>query len=732
MIDKATVQRITDAADIVEVVSDYVHLTRRGANFMGLCPFHNERTPSFSVNRRKNFCYCFSCHKGGSPVNFIMEKEGISYHDALLQLAAKYGIEVHERELSDAEKEAQNERDAMFVANAWAMEVMQQNLHDTEEGRNIGMSYFYERGLTDEAIRAFRLGYALDRGNALTTRARSEGYDVVLLQKLGLVGVSHQDNRPYDRFRGRVIYPVFTTSGKVVAFGGRTLKGEKAKYINSPESVIYTKSNELYGLFQAKNAIGRTDKCFLVEGYMDVIGMWQAGLQNVVASSGTALTEQQIALIHRFTSNITLLYDGDNAGIKAALRGIDMLLAHRMNVKVLLLPDGHDPDSFAREKTPEEFQQYVADHETDVVRFKTEVLLKDCAGDPQRRAQAVRSIVTTLAHIQDNITRTIYIGECARLLSVSEEVIAIEVRRAREQAVAQATQARQREAINAQRQGDTTPSHPGLTPHRDTTPATHTSPTAPPRPKDTLTQRLESAEREVLRYCVRYGMLYFCDGVDDDGQNVDINLCEYVRDELQADSIDFSVDVYRRIFSLLLEMKQDFGIALTNFTASLAPKYAALRQQRYDEMAERQLSIPEMEAAERTIEQELTDMEHDEMDDFARLWPGQQLASHEQDSVRSVTNALITDQYSLSRVYTRQGHLAREYDNLDERVPRAILEWKDAILRMRQQTLGARMAEAAAAGNDNEAERLQQEYAHLIELRSQVAKNIGDRIISPT
>ena len=355
MIDKATVGKIMDAANIVEVVSDYVHLIRRGANYVGLCPFHNERTPSFSVSPKRNFCYCFSCKKGGSPVNFIMEKEGLNYHDALLTLAKKYGIKVEERELTDEERARQGRREAMLVANEWAMLEMSKNLTSTEEGRSVGLSYLYKRGVTEDAVKRYRLGYALESPGALLDAARRKGIAQETLQELGLVGVS-QNGKPYDRFRGRVIFPVFNPSGKVVAFGGRDLKGGPAKYVNSPESDLYKKSNELYGIFQAKSEIVRQDRCYLVEGYLDVIGMYMAGVENVVASSGTALTDGQIAMIHRFTNRITLIYDGDSAGIKAAFRGMDMLLSHKMEVSLVLLPDGHDPASYATSQTPEAFR----------------------------------------------------------------------------------------------------------------------------------------------------------------------------------------------------------------------------------------------------------------------------------------------------------------------------------------------------------------------------------------
>lgn len=731
MIDKATVQRIKDAADIVEVVSDYVHLTRRGSNYMGLCPFHNERTPSFSVNKRRNFCYCFSCHKGGSPVNFIMEKEGISYHDALLQLAAKYGIEVHERELSDEERDLQNERDSMFTANKWAMEQMSANLTETDEGKDVGLQYFYQRGLTDEAIRAFHLGYAIDRGNALASAARNAGYDQEILVKLGVLGKS-QDERIYDRFRGRVIFPVFTTSGKVVAFGGRTLKGDKAKYINSPESEIYKKSNELYGIYQAKNSIVREDKCFLVEGYMDVIGMWQSGLQNVVASSGTALTDGQIAMIHRFTSNVTLIYDGDNAGIHAAMRGIDMLLSHRLNVKVLLLPDGHDPDSFAKAHTPDEFRQYIADNETDIIRFKTKVLLDASGNDPQQRSAAIHSIVESLACIPDNIARNVYIGECSRLLGVEESVIAVETRRAREKAVSNASRARSYTAIGTT---DTPPSNTQPAAQGQTAqPAQTTAPSTTGKRKLTpLDRRLQKCEEEVLRYCVRYGMLYFCEGIDSNGEPVQMNINQYVRSELSEDNMTFSVEAYRKVFEELDRLSASFNEAFAEFAASKEPEYEQVRNNRYAELSAMQLSLADMQSEEQRLEQAIAERRNADLAEFAMIWPGQQLASAENNDVRTTSTRLLTAKYQLSRVYSRNGaHVADESERLGELIPRALDEWKDSILQQRQQDLRKQLAEASAAGETDTVSRIQQELVDLIAMRSQVARNIGDRIISAT
>lgn len=728
MIDRETVERIKEAAGIVDVVGDYVQLTRRGANYMGLCPFHNERTPSFSVNPRRNFCYCFSCHKGGSPVNFIMEKEGISYHDALLQLAAKYGIEVNERELSDEERERQNARESMFTANKWVMERFESNLTDTPEGRDIGLQYFYQRGLTDEAIRAFHLGYAIDRGDSIVNDARRAGYDAETLVTLGVLGRSQQGDRLYDRFRGRVIFPVFTTSGKVVAFGGRTLKKEdKAKYINSPESPIYRKSNELYGIYQAKSAISKADKCFLVEGYMDVIGMWQSGMQNVVASSGTALTDGQIAAIHRFTSNVTLLYDGDDAGIHAALRGIDMLLANRMNVKVLLLPDGHDPDSFARKHTPEEFRRYVEEHETDIIRFKTKVLLEQSAGDPQRRTAAIRSIVTSLACIPDNIARNVYIGECARQLGVSEEVVALETRRAREQAVTSARRSREYSHTEPPVSGPTAPSSP-------TQPTAATPGMQPPAERpDRATTRLRQCERQVLTYCVRYGLLQFGDAYNDAGTPVEVTIHSYVQSETEADGITFSVPEYARVFEEIRALHEPFAEALAAYDASIAPGYEQELRQQMETMTDTSMSLEDLQAQERNITAAIDERHNNDLLEFALSWPAGQLASHEDDTVRRIATEMLSQPYHLSRVYSRQGqHIPEEWERLGELVPRAIEEWKDAVLMLRIQSLRQELNRAAANGDTEAMLSLQTQLADMLRFRSEVAKRIGDRIISAT
>lgn len=430
MIDRATIQRVMDATDIVDVVSEFVTLKKAGANYKGLCPFHNERTPSFSISPARQMYKCFSCGKGGNAVHFLMELEHMTYPEAIKWLGRKYGIEIKEKELTNEEKLQQNERESMFALNEWACKYFEKTLHDTVDGVAIGMAYYRTRGFRDDIIRKFSLGYSIEQRDALAQAALSHGFKKEYLLKTGLC-FETEDKQIFDRYRGRVIFPVHSVSGRVVAFGGRVLNTEKqknvGKYVNSPESDIYSKSHELYGLYQAKSAIVKHERCFLVEGYTDVISMHQSGIENVVASSGTSLTEGQIRLLHRFTNNITVLYDGDAAGIKASLRGIDMLLAEGLNIKVLLLPDGDDPDSFARKHKAEEFQKYIDTHQVDFIKFKIDLLMSDAQSDPLKRAELVTNVVKSISVIPNEVVRQMYIHECATSLSVSEELIVNEI-----------------------------------------------------------------------------------------------------------------------------------------------------------------------------------------------------------------------------------------------------------------------------------------------------------------
>lgn len=446
MIDRATVDRIMDAAQIVDVVSDFVTLRKAGVNYKGLCPFHDDRTPSFVVSPSKGLCKCFACGKGGNAVHFIMEHEQLSYPDALRYLARKYNIEIKERELTEEEKQAQDERESMFVVNEWACQFFQDQLYNTVDGRAIGMTYFRSRGFRDDIIKKFQLGYSPSQRDACAREAKAKGYKEEFLLSTGLC-YKRDNGQLQDRFFGRVIFPVHTLSGKVVAFGGRVLdaatKGVNVKYQNSPESAIYSKKKELYGLFLAKQAIVRHDLCFLVEGYTDVISMHQMGVENVVSSSGTALTTEQIRMIHRFTENITVLYDGDAAGIKASERGIDMLLAEGMNVKLLLLPDGDDPDSFARKHNATEYQAYLNGHQVDFIKYKTDLLLHEAQGDPIKLSRLISSIVHTISVIPDEITRSVYTRETATMLNMEERMLVAAI--SKEMAQAKEEKQKQRE-----------------------------------------------------------------------------------------------------------------------------------------------------------------------------------------------------------------------------------------------------------------------------------------------
>lgn len=429
MIDQATIERILDASDIVEVISNFVNLKKRGVNFLGLCPFHNERTPSFTVSPSKGIFKCFGCGKGGNAVNFIMEHESLSYPEALRYLAGKFHIDLVEKEESPEERQLKDDRESLMVVSAFAQKYFTRYLWNEPEGRGVGLSYFRERGIRDEIIKKFELGYSPEGKSVFTETALKEGYRMDFLEKTGLT--IKRDDWIRDRFSGRVIFPVHNVAGRVIAFGGRILKedGNSAKYLNSPESEIYNKSRIVYGIFQAKREIAKAEKCYLVEGYTDLISLHQAGIENVVASSGTSLTTEQIRLIRRFATNITILYDGDQAGIKASLRGIDLVLEEGMNVKVVLLPAGEDPDSFARKHSSSELIKYIADNETDFIRFKTRLLLQETAGDPVARARLITDVIRSVTMIPEPITRSVYIRECSQLLNVEENVLYSEVRR---------------------------------------------------------------------------------------------------------------------------------------------------------------------------------------------------------------------------------------------------------------------------------------------------------------
>lgn len=448
MIDHATIQRIIDAANIVDVVSEYVTLRRSGSGYKGLCPFHDDTTPSFSVSPARGLCKCFACGKGGNAVHFIMEMEQLSYPEALRFLAKKYGIEIKEREMTDEDRRVQNERESMFAVNEWASNYFRRTMLETEDGKAVGLAYFRSRGFRDDILEKFRLGFCLDTYDSMTKAAMKKGFKEEFLVKTGLT-IKRESGGYLDKYRGRVIFPWFNVSGKVSAFGGRVLdartKGVSQKYINSPESEIFHKSNELYGIYQAKKQIAKEDLVYMVEGYTDVISMHQCGIENVVANSGTALNVAQIRLLHRFTTNITLLYDGDEAGIHAALRGTDMLLEDGMNVKVLLLPDGDDPDSFARKHNATEFKQYVEGNQTDFILFKVQLLMKEAGHDPRKRSELANNILQSICVIPDEVVRSAYVHECAEQMQMQEEMLLRQCNKMRREHIEQRKLERERE-----------------------------------------------------------------------------------------------------------------------------------------------------------------------------------------------------------------------------------------------------------------------------------------------
>ena len=675
MIDQPTIDRILDAANIVDVVSEFVTLRKRGVNYVGLCPFHDDKTPSFYVSPAKNICKCFACGEGGTAVHFIMKHEQLSYFDALRYLAKKYNIEIHERELTDKEKQIRSDRESMLIVNAWAQKYFTTLLHEHIDGKTIGMRYFAERGFREDTIRKFQLGYSLEQRDALYQAALKSGYKKEYLEKTGLI-IAYEDGRVNDRFRGRVIFPVHTLSGKVVAFGGRILKKEEktAKYVNSPESEIYHKSNELYGIYFAKQAIVKADRCFLVEGYTDVISMHQSGVENVVASSGTALTHGQIRLIHRFTDNITVLYDGDAAGIKAAIRGIDLLLEEGMNVKVVLLPDGEDPDSFARSHSASEFAEFIKQNETDFVRFKTKLLLEEAGNDPVKRAALIGDIIRTIAIVPDNITRTIYIRECSAKMEIDEQVVLNEVNKIRLARYEQNKQQRQ-QITEISQTASQTEKNAELSPVekkeevQEGVPAEQPT-VRPDRPIVSKRSTYEQFEIALLRYVVRYGEQVLYDYTDEQtNEQVVIRVAEYIRSELGNDGLTF----YTPIFKQMLD-----------------------------------------EAADHCCE-----------DGFVAH---RYFLAHPDPDVSRISANLISEKYQLSKYHSKYQEVEREEDRLEQLVIRDLFALKEAYIlhqiREKQETL--KQVPPDAIGQMTQ---IMEEITRLNEIKKVLSKELGERIV---
>lgn len=725
MIDQATIDRILDAAQIVDVVSEFVTLRKRGVNYVGLCPFHNEKTPSFSVSPSKGLCKCFSCGKGGNAVHFIMEHEQMSYYEALKYLAKKYNIEIKERELTNEEKQAQSTRESLFIINNFARDYFQNILKNHVDGRSIGLAYLRQRGFRDDIIEKFQLGYCTESHDAMAQEAIRKGYKKELLVKTGIC-YETDDHRLRDRFWGRVIFPVHTLSGKVVAFGGRVLstatKGIKVKYVNSPESEIYHKSNELYGIYFAKQAIVKQDRCFLVEGYTDVISMHQSGIENVVASSGTALTPGQIRLIHRFTNNITVLYDGDVAGIKASIRGIDMLLEEGMNIKVCLLPDGDDPDSFARKHNSEGFQAFIKEHEKDFIRFKTDLLMEDAGKDPIKRAELITNIVRSISVIPEAIMRDVYIKECSQHLRIEEKLLVAEVAKLREAQAEKAnrpsynsnpstTNASTANGTNGVSASPTTPaSNPGSYPASGMppepvyddqgnivsfTPATSSSEGSttgfPPETNSPTGtngnntgevytsfipqegkegQEFYKFERLILQTVVRYGEKVMCNLTDEEGNEVPVTVIEYVVNDLKEDDLAFHNPLHRQILTEAATHIHDAGF--------IAERY---------------------------------------------------FLAHPDQTISRLSVDLINVRYQLSKYHSKSQKIVTDEERLFELVPMLMINFKYAIVSEELKHILYALQDPVLAHDNEKCNTMMQRYNELREVQSLMAKRLGDRVV---
>ena len=733
MIDRTTVDRVLAAADIVDVVGDFVTLRRSGANYKGLCPFHDEKTPSFMVSPSKQLCKCFSCGNGGNVAKFVMLHEQLTFPEAIKWLGRRYGIEVREKELSDEEKASASAREAMFVVNEWARDYFVDTLHNNVDGVAVGMSYFRRRGLRDDIIRKFQLGYSLEQRDAMALSARKKGFEEKYLESTGLC-YRTDDGKLLDRYHGRVIFPVHSVSGRVVAFGGRVLNTEQnknvGKYVNSPESEIYSKKRELYGLYLAKQAIVKQERCFLVEGYLDVISMHQSGIENVVASSGTSLTKEQVRLIHRFTENVTVLYDGDAAGIHASLRGIDMLLSEGLNIKILLLPEGEDPDSFAQSHSAEAFRAYIEENQTDFMRFKTDLLMKDAAGDPMKRAEVIRDIVRSIAVIPSDIVRQVYVHELSGRLGMEEAVIVSEVgaeiRKMRAEARNEAERRRANEdhasqtpvpmpngpatsgASSASSPPPPSPFAPAAAPLSETPVAPspgaeeeipieaiisggtagQTPTPVPPTPMawsgaGKVQLHLEACERELLELVLRYGECPVivppepierrfggASAPTPTANEIDSPLvAPYVYDELMADDLRLRTPFYQDILEEAAAQAETEGFCARDY-----------------------------------------------------------FLAHGNPEIGKIADALTGERYELSTV--QQQLFVPEEKRLDEIVPRVINDYKHAILQMQKEEIMIELRNPDLAQQPERINELMQRLVDINQLEMAFAKILGDRVLS--
>ena len=680
MIDRATIDKILDAAQITDVVSEFVTLKKKGVNYVGLCPFHDDKTPSFYVSPAKGLCKCFACGKGGNAVHFIMEHEQMNYYEALKWLANKYHIEVKERELTNEEKEAQSIRESLFVVNEFARGYFQSILYNHVDGKSIGMTYFRQRGIRDDIVKKFHLGYCTSSKDAFAKEALRKGYKKEFLVKTGLC-YEKEDGTIRDRFWGRVIFPWFNISGKVLGFGGRVLdsrtKGIAQKYVNSPESEIYSKRKELYGIYQAKSAIVKKDNVYMVEGYTDVIAMHQCGLENVVANSGTALSEEQIRLLHRFTSNITLLYDGDEAGIKASIRGIDMLLAEGMNVKVLLLPDGDDPDSFSRKHNATEFQQYINEHEENFIRFKTNLLLKDTQNDPIKRATLIGDMARSIGLIPNEIIRYACLKECASILNVDEQIIQNEIKKVVQQRKDEYIEKRKKEQEEAAQVNAVQSA-----PVPDNIPAEGWVPSPPFPPEEIPATTHENylpqsgwdklpfyaKEKQLINMLVRHGEKTMCYVESEEGEEIPLTVTEYIYADLEQDSLQFHNPTHRKLL--------DEAVAHLHDKDFCTERY---------------------------------------------------FLAHPDPSISRMAADMLSDRYRLSK--SNEQAIVKDEERLHELIPHLLIDFKLAILEedMKQTVQQLNLPEVAK--DAQRAMEVMKHYKKLTETLKEMAKRAGDRVI---
>lgn len=670
MIPRETIERIFDAAKIEDVVGSYVTLKKRGANLLGLCPFHHEKTGSFTVSPSKGIFKCFGCGKAGNAVGFVMEIEQCSYVEAIRQLAQRYHIQIEEREMTQEEKQRQDDRESMFVVNEFANKWFQSQLHETNEGTAVGMAYLRQRGIREDIIRKFQLGYSPEKAK-LWEEAKKAGYqDIYLVNDVDTqigtgVCLKDEQGRLFDRFRGRVIFPFFSVSGKVTGFAGRLIKqSDKAgKYVNSPTSILYEKKHELYGFYQAKQSIKREDCCYLVEGQLDVIQLVQSGIENVVASGGTALTYPQIRLLHRFTENVTILYDGDNAGIKAALRGIDMMLEEGINVKIVLLPEGEDPDSYARKHNATEVLEYIAAHQVDFIRFKTQLLSEEAGNDPVKRAAMINTIIESIAIIPDIIQRQVYVKECAQLLRIQESILTKKVVELRKKQWAE----------KKKKEGVATAEHNAQEP-ANTVSATEVQEVAVLPSESTSSSCKQQNIQNLIQMIIRYGeqVLFQVEGRD-------IRVGEYIINEFRTDSVEIDNPLYRLVIDEYMAHYQEEGWVAANF------------YQHYPDMRLSQLAV-------------------------------EMLADKYQLS-------RIYAQQMVSENVVKETDLPSELDILPDLVQRMLLELKFAIVNERIDSMQALLKEAQKNDDWVLIRAILEQQPQLMNIRQVLCKALGNRVI---